>query len=113
MLIESFDFRTFVVMQQDFIVGISLFAHNGSSDLAQAYTMSPSGSGEEEPLWHSILQFSLVHDESGAEQMGTGEGSSDFQFLADGKCGAAVPSDSQASEKDRSGRHPALPLGGF
>ena len=56
-------------MQQDFLVGITLFAHYGCTYLAEAYTMSPSGSGKEEPLGYAILQFTLIDYESRTEQV--------------------------------------------
>ena len=56
-------------MQQDFLVGITLFAHYGSADLTEAYTMSPSGTGEEEPLRYALFQSTLIDYECRAEQV--------------------------------------------
>ena len=42
-------------MQQDGIIMITLLAHYGSTNLAEAYSVTPTGSDEFEALRHSLL----------------------------------------------------------
>ena len=75
--------RTFVIMQQDVVVIESLFAHDGGTYLAQAYAVSPSGSGQLEPYGRSVGVFAFIDHKSRTEQVGGREGTPYLQFLAD------------------------------
>ena len=43
-----------------------MFAHDGGSDLAESYAMSPAGSVYDEPLGYSVLYIFSLYDESRA-----------------------------------------------
>lgn len=73
-------------MFQNFPVVVTLFAHDGGSDLAKTNSMSPSGSCQMEPFGYTVLYRSPVNDKSGTEQVTFREDASDFQFLADNHC---------------------------
>ena len=57
-------------MQQNLVVGISFFAHHGSTDLTESHAVSPSGTGQFEPFGYSVHFRSLVDYECRAEQVG-------------------------------------------
>ena len=51
-------------MQQDGIIMITLLAHHGSTNLAEAYSMPPTSSDEFETLRHSLfILIILIHHE--------------------------------------------------
>ena len=51
-------------MQQDGIIMITLLAHHGSTNLAEAYSVPPTGSDEFETLRHSLfILIILIHHE--------------------------------------------------
>ena len=70
-------------MQQDVVVAESLFAHDGGSYLAQAYTVSPSGSGQLKPCGCSVYDFTFIYYKCRTEQVGGREGAPYLQFLTD------------------------------
>ena len=63
-------------MRQDIPVGITLFAHDGGTYLAQAYAVPPSGSVQGES------GCGFFHHEGGTVQVGVRKGFPDFQFFS-------------------------------
>ena len=62
LFIKFLDFSTLIVVQQDGIIMITLLAHHGSTNLAEAYSMPPTGSDEFETLRHSLfIHIILIH----------------------------------------------------
>ena len=72
-------------MQQYLVVVISLGSHYCGTNLAEAYTMSPSGTSQSEGLRHSVLDVVLVDNEGATVQMSIAQSAAYFQFLTDGE----------------------------
>ena len=70
-------------MQQDGIIGMALLSHYGSTNLAQADAMAPSGTAEDELCRQRSVAFGLDH-EGGTEQVALTQYTPDFEFLANG-----------------------------
>ena len=74
-------------MQQDFFVAITFFAHDGSTYLAKAYSMAPTGTGKDKltrnTFWRNIF---LIYDECRTIQVRSRERTTNFQFLTNGEC---------------------------
>ena len=56
LIVETQDLGTAIVEQEDFIVGLTLLAHNGCTYLTEAYTMAPSATMETETI-REFLNF--------------------------------------------------------
>src|SRR5699024_2115809 len=77
-----------IIVGQYFFIFIALRSHYGSADLEKSYTVSPAGSGEDEPGRYSFFVFFavfFVDDESGAVEMGIRQDTAYFQFFPDGE----------------------------
>ena len=77
--------RTTIVVQQYLVVVISLCSHYCGTNLAETYTMSPSGTSQSEGLRHSVLDVVLVDNECATVQMSIAQSAAYFQFLTDGE----------------------------
>ena len=55
LLIEFLDFSSLIVVQQDGIIEIALLAHHGSTNLAESYSVSPSGANQFEALRNTVF----------------------------------------------------------
>ena len=86
LLIYLSDFRIAVVVEQYAVVAVALFAHHGSTYLAEPHAVSPSGTCEDKPLWNALLHHVLIHYEGTAIEVGSAQCTPDFQFFADDKC---------------------------
>lgn len=57
MLIDALDLGIDKVVKENLLVVIALCAHNGGSNLAQAHTVTPSGTAQDELLGESVGDF--------------------------------------------------------
>jgi hypothetical protein len=68
------------------LVRVALFAHHGSTYLAQPYTVPPAATLQDETFWQAVLVNSFALNVEGcALEVRWREGSADLQFLADGE----------------------------
>ena len=73
-------------MQQDGIIEIALLAHHGSTNLAESYSVSPSGANQFEALRNTVfICIIFIYHEGRAQKMRIAQGTADFQFLTDGE----------------------------
>ena len=77
-----FDGGSGEIVGEDRIVGITFCAHHGGTDLAEAYTVSPSCAGEDETGGYVMGRHLFIYNESGAVEVGFGERPTDLQLLA-------------------------------
>ena len=78
-LVNTFNFCVAIIMEEDFVVLEALLAHDGSTNLAEADAVAPPFSMQAETCG------SLFDVKGGAVEVTLAEGSTDFQFLADGE----------------------------
>ncbi len=85
-------------MRENLIVAYPFCAHYGCPNLAQTYSMPPTGSDKGEVCWKPLLiGFSCLDYESRAVEMTLREATANLEFLAD--ChGAFCACDSQADD---------------
>ena len=73
------DFCIAIIEKENLVVGLALLAHDGSTYLAEAYTMSPTLAMQDETVALTL------YVESGGQQVSLAEGTADLEFLADGE----------------------------
>ena len=81
------DFSILVVIEQNLLVGASLLAHDGSTNLAESDTVAPSVAVQDELAGGRAVGWRGWPDadvEPAALQMGGGEQTPDFEFLSQG-----------------------------
>ena len=79
-MLSSFQYAAWIVVQQDLIERVAFAGHHGGADLAEADSVSPSGSVKDQ----SVADPFYV--KGGALEMGFGQPAADDQFLADDHC---------------------------
>ena len=56
-------------MMEDFVISIAFLAHYSSTNLTQAYTMSPPCTNKTEVLWDTIHDLTTFYHESRTVEM--------------------------------------------
>ena len=70
-------------MLEDLLVAEASLSHNGSTDLAKAYAVSPTTSVKDKPLWNTTSDVLRLDGKGTALQVRRAEQSANLKFLAD------------------------------
>ena len=69
-------------MFENFLVAVTLFAHDGGTDLAETYAMTPATTMQDEATWDAVADILCLDGEGAAFQMRGAEHAANLQFLA-------------------------------